>query len=215
MTRIIFGCCVGDWGKFERNVRPVAAGLGAEVYAAGGQSHISRAYNAIMRAVRVTMRPGDALVLVHDDLEIVDPEPEAVILAAVARFDVSGPIGCQRVPDGILWWEAGLVGRQQTDSMRVGAAPFLGPAHALDGSCLILSDAAVRGLHFDEQIPGAWHGYDVDLCLLAHRWRWSEDAVGVVPLATHHHTTVGFKSPQIAADWALAHEYVTQKWRHE
>lgn len=206
---IVYGCCVGDWGKFTTNV--VARIRGREVIALGGQNHIAVAYNAILRAARSMIRPGDALVLLHDDLEITDGQGETVILEAVERFDVSGPIGCLNEPDGILWWEAGLVGRQVTDSRVVGTAPFLGPAWGVDGSCMILSDAAVRGLHFDESYAG-FHGYDADLCRAAHRWSWSADTVGVVPLETHHHTTLGFKSPEIEASWQEADRVYRAKW---
>lgn len=212
MSRIVVGCCVGDWGRYRANVVPAADRLGAEVYGAGGQTHIARAYNAIMRAVRVTMLPGDALLLVHDDLEITDPDAERVIFDAVDCYDVAGPVGASKPFDGIMWWEAGLVGRQQTDNMTVGTAPYRGPAFALDGSCLILSCRAVKHLSFDEAIPAGFHGYDADLCRFARRMLRHPEAVGVVPLATHHHTTVGFKSPAIAASWQAAHEYVQQKW---
>jgi hypothetical protein len=218
VSRIVFGVCVGDWAKYERNVLPAAGGH--EVIALGGQAGIAAAYNKILRAVGVTLDPGDALVLLHDDLEIVDPDAVEVILDAVRRFHVSGPVGTSGAFGGIAWWNGGVQGRQQTDSMLVGGAPHLGPATALDGSCLILSAAASWALRFDESYDG-FHGYDVDLCRQA-RGYWSLDVfatdqapVGTVPLGTHHHTTVGFKSQPIADSWALADKTYRAKWREE
>jgi hypothetical protein len=181
------------------------------VVALAGQGSIADAYNKILRAVASRMARGDALVLVHDDLEIVDPDAERVILDAVQRFHVSGPVGTAGEFGGIAWWNGGLQGRQVTDSGPVGVAPYLGPAVALDGSCLILSATVAKALRFDEGYDG-WHAYDVDLCRMARRWCPGGDAVGTVPLATHHHTTLGFKSQEIGEAWARADERYRAKW---
>lgn len=210
----MFGVCVGDHNRLARNVLPRLGG--AELVATYNQSGIAAAYNKIIRAVSASFLPYDALVLLHDDLEITDPDAGQVILDAVQRFHVSGPVGTNGEFDGIAWWNAGVQGRQQTDSMLVGAAPHLGPATALDGSCLILDYAAVRCLRFDEGY--GWHAYDVDLCRQARTY-WhlptDRDAVGTVPLATHHHSTVGFKSPEIATAWAGADRLYRAKWEEE
>jgi hypothetical protein len=218
VSRIVFGSCVGDQGRLAKNVLPRLGG--AELVATYNQAGIAAAYNKILRGVGMTLVPGDALVLLHDDLEIVDPDAAEVILFAVRAFHVSGPVGTSGDFGGIDWWNGGVQGRQQTDGMVVGGAPHLGPATALDGSCLILSAAAARALRFDEGYRG-FHGYDVDLCRQARAY-WSLDVfapdqapVGTVPLATHHHTTVGFKSQQVADSWASADKTYRAKWREE
>jgi hypothetical protein len=68
----------------------------------------------------------------------------------------------------------------------------------------------VRSLRFDERY--GFHGYDVDYCRAA-RTLYGEHAVGVAPLATHHHTTLGFKSPQVEGAWQAADEAYRAKWR--
>lgn len=195
-----FGVCVGSWDKFHANVAPTLP-RGAEVIALAGQSSIAIAYNKILRAVREA--DVDALVLLHDDLEITDPDAETKIREAAERYTVAGVAGSRGETPTLAWWDLGCDGRQETDSGPVGSGRF-GPVDTVDGSILILSKWAATNLRFDDRYP-AFHGYDVDLC------RQVAD-VGVVDLATHHHTTLGWKSDMVRESWEQANLIYRSKW---
>jgi GT2 family glycosyltransferase len=214
VSRIVFGVCVGDHNRLAANVLPRLGG--AELVATYNQAGIASAYNKIIRAVSASFLPYDALVLLHDDLEITDPDAAEKIGQAAREHHVTGVIGRDGAFDGILWWEGDghMVGRQVTDTRPVQGPFRWGRADGLDGSCLILSYAAVRALRFDEGFDG-FHGYDVDLCRQARKMWPVDESVWVTDLETHHHTTLGFKSPEVQASWQRAHERAQGKWRRE
>jgi GT2 family glycosyltransferase len=204
VTAIGFGCCVGDWGRFERNVAPRLEGR--QVMALGGQRSIAVAYNRILDwAIGARL---DALVLAHDDLQIVDINIETAVLDAVARFAVAGVVGASQECADLAWWNYGLIGLQNTDSGQVGPATGFGQATAVDGSIMLLSRWAMRSVRFDTQYLG-FHGYDVDYC---RQVRDLGRQVGVVELATHHHTTLGWKSPEVLTSWAEADRHYRRRW---
>lgn len=196
---IVYGCCVGSWDGFAANIIPRVGN--AEMIALSGQDSIASAYNKILRSLRG--RTLDALVLLHDDLEITDPDHELKILSAADRHAVSGVVGSRGDTATLAWWDLGPIGHQITDSAEVGSRQF-GLANTVDGSIMILSGWAVQNLRFDERYPG-FHGYDVDLC------RQMTD-VGVIDLATHHHTTLGWKSDDIRSSWEFADQIYRGKW---
>lgn len=196
---IVYGCCVGSWGKFTANVIPRVGD--AEVIALSGQSSIAATYNKILVSLR--KRPVDALVLLHDDLEITDPDAVAKIHAAAETYALSGVIGSRGDASSLAWWDSGCVGYQMTDSGPVGSQQF-DSAGTVDGSIMILSGRAVQHLWFDERYPG-FHGYDVDLCR-------QMAGVGAIDLATHHHTTLGWKSDEIRSSWEHADQIYRDKW---
>lgn len=211
---ITFGCCVGDWGRFERNVLPATAGH--EVIALSEQGSIATAYNKILAMVR-RFGTSDVLVLLHDDLEIVDDQAIAKIEDAAHTFHITGVIGAPRAATPQLaWWLSGLVGRQVTDSGPL-AGEQAGQASAVDGSIMILSTWFLlhSKLWFDESYPG-FHGYDVDMCrrIMTTLPDGPPRAagVGVVDLATHHHSTLGWKSPEVQEAWQQADRLFQLTW---
>jgi len=197
---IAYGCCVGSWDRFNANV---AAHTGAaEVIALSGQTSIAATYNKILASMR-GHHSLDALVLVHDDLEITDPDSEQKILAVVQEHAVSGVVGSSGDSPSLAWWNLGCDGYQMTDSAGVGSRNF-GSGNTVDGSILILSGWAVHNLRFDERFSG-FHGYDVDLCRQV-------DRVGIIDIATHHHTTLGWKSEEVHDSWEHADSLYRDKW---
>lgn len=196
---IVYGCCVGSWGKFTANIVPRVGD--AEVIALSGQSSIAATYNKILMSLR--KRTVDALVLLHDDLEITDPDAAAKIPAAAETYALSGVVGSRGDASSLAWWDSGCIGYQMTDSGPVGSQRF-DSASTVDGSIMIFSGWAVQNLWFDERYPG-FHGYDVDLCR-------QMAGVGVIDLATHHHTTLGWKSDEIRVAWEHADQIYRDKW---
>ena len=198
-----YGCCVGTWEKLHRNIAPRIGNR--PLVALWGQTALTVAYNTILDAYRG--KGMDAVILLHDDLELTDPHAEEKFLEAlgadVALVGVCGGKG----RNTLAWWESETVGHQMTDSGMIDFGPRTGDVAFIEGSLFAFSPWAVENLRFDERYPG-WLGYD-DVCLHA------VDAgmrVVVADIDTHHHTTVGFKSPEIAQAWDVAEEIFQEKW---
>ena len=203
--KIGYGSCVGSWEKFSRNVAPRAADH--QVVALSGQPSIGVAYNTILDAYRGSGM--DAVILVHDDLEITDPDAEAAFLAAFADPDVALVGVCGGKGDQTLhWWESEKVGHQMTDSGPLDFGDRTGEVAFIEGSVMAFSPWAVDNLRFDERYAGFSAGYD-DICLHA---RAAGKRVTVVDVDTHHHSTVGWKSPQAEAAFAVAEAQFRAKW---
>lgn len=204
MVKIGCGTCVGSWDKLRRNVIPRVGDR--PLFALSGQTQLTVAYNTILDAYRG--REMDAVVLLHDDLEIVDPDAEEKILKALAEPGVAIVGVCGGKGDQTLaWWESETVGRQMTDSGMLDFGPRTGDVAFVEGSLFAFSPWAIENLRFDERYPG-FLGYD-DVCLTA---RAAGKRVVVTDVDTHHHTTVGFKSPAIAQAWDVAEAIFQKKW---
>lgn len=199
-----YGTCVGSWEKLARNVIPRTEGR--PLLGLSGQTQLTVAYNTILDAYRG--REMDAVVLLHDDLEIVDADAEAKFLKALADPDVAIVGVCGGKGDqSLAWWQSETVGRQMTDSGMLDFGERTGDVAFVEGSIMVFSPWAVTYLRFDPQYPG-FLGYD-DVCLTA---RAMGKRVVVADVDTHHHSTIGFKSPQIAQAWDVAEAMFQAKW---
>lgn len=202
---IAYGSCVGDWYRFARNVatrvpgRPLIGLQGAVSVAAG--------YNQILRAYQG--QDLDAVILVHDDLEILDPDAEEKILKALAEPDVAlvGVAG-GKGRDSLQWWNSETVGHQMTDSGLVDFGERNGDVAFLEGSIIAFSPWAVENLRCDERYTDFRSGWD-DVCL--HALDAGKRNV-VVDVDTHHHTTIGWKSPEIEARFMESERIFREKW---
>ncbi len=199
-----YGTCVGSWEKLRRNIVPRVGD--SPLFGLSGQTQLTVAYNTILDAYRG--RDLDAVVLLHDDLELVDPDAEAKFLEALADPDVAMVGVCGGKGDKTLaWWDSETVGHQMTDSGMLDFGARSGGVAFIEGSIMAFSPWAVENLRFDTRYPG-FLGYD-DICLTA---RAAGKRVTVVDVDTHHHSTLGFKSPAIAAAWDVAEEIFQAKW---
>lgn len=199
-----YGVCVGSWQKLARNVIPRVGER--PLFALSGQTSLCRAYNTILDAYRGADL--DAVVLLHDDLEITDPDVEETFLKALADPDVALVGVCGGKGDtSLAWWDSETVGHQMTDSGLLDFGGREGDVAFIEGSIMVFSPWAVQGLRFDERYPG-FLGYD-DICLTA---RAAGKRVTVVDVDTWHHSTVGFKSPAIKVAWDVAEEIFQEKW---
>lgn len=203
MSNVVYGVCVGSWEKLARNAssygdRPVL-GLHA-------QPSIAVAYNTIFNTYRHT--PPNALVLVHDDLEITDPDFEEKILTAILEgADIVGVIGGSDISSQ-AWWDFPSVGHQRTDSHMIDFGTRTGDVDCVDGSVMAFSPWAVTHLRFDESFHD-FHAYACDICQLCkqHKRR-----ITVVNADTHHHTTVGWKSKDVHESWIKSEAHFKKKW---
>ncbi len=222
---IAFGCAITVPEIYERFGRPgidAVAEPGAEVLAYRATSSIVRAYNLILdRAAQI--EDLEALVLVHQDTELVDPRLCTTVREVMAdpEVAVAGCIGALGVRT-IAWWEGsvtwasfihryGELGGGDLPGFAWEAAerpPYArtGEVDVVDGFLLVLSPWAVRTLRFDESL-GSLHGYDVDFCLQARAA--GRKVVTAEFRAVHNHSLELVSDPD---GWVEAHIRMQEKW---
>jgi Glycosyltransferase like family len=222
---IAFGCSITKPEVYgacaEVGIRR-AAERDAEIFAVPSAGSIFHNYNLLLdRAAR--LEDLEALVLVHQDAEIVDADFCARARAALADPDVAvvGCVGAIGVRS-IAWWEGSVTAANfvhRYDAHGGGdlpafswdwdeAPPYarLGEVDTVDGFLLVLSPWAVRTLRFDESL-GRLHGYDLDFCLQARAA--GRKVVTADFKAIHTHALDPFQDPE---EWIQAHMRVAEKW---
>ncbi len=224
---IVFGCAVTRPADYDRWAGPgIARAREADsvVYANSSAGSIFRAYNLLLEMAG-RHEDLEALVLLHQDVEIVDPQ-FCPTVREVLRDPEVGVAGCVGALDArsMAWWEGAVTWASFThhyhehgggelpafamEPERVGPPPYArtGPVDTLDGFLMVLSPWVVRNLRFDESL-GQFHGYDFDFCLQAR------DAGRTVVTAdlkvVHHHSLELMADPD---GWIEANIRVTEKW---
>jgi Glycosyltransferase like family len=222
---IVFGCAITDPPDFERFAEPgirLASEPDSEVLAMGSAGSIFRNYNLLLDRVR-DREDLEALVLLHQDTEIVDPDLCAKLREAFADPDVA-IVGCAGAVGvrSIAWWEgsvtwSGFMHRYHEEgggdipalTWEEGEVPSfarLGEVDTIDGFLMGMSPWAVRNLRFDETL-GRIHGYDLDICLQA-RAAGKKVMTGDFR-AIHHHDLDMIRGVD---GWVEAHIKVAEKW---
>jgi glycosyl transferase family 2 len=183
---------------------------------------IFRSYNALLD--RFSRRDDlEALVLVHQDAEIVDADFCQIIRRSLDDPQV-GLVGCVGAIGvrSIAWWEASVTcasfinrydehggGDLPSFSWAWSDAPAyarVGEVETLDGFVLAMSPWVVRNVRFDEAL-GEFHGYDLDLCLQVRDAGYK--AVTADFRAIHHRQLDMVPDPD---QWAEAHIKLADKW---
>jgi GT2 family glycosyltransferase len=150
----------------------------------------------------------EAVVLLHDDTEIISPRFLAALGPALAlpSVGVIGAVGASDVTS-LSWWEGRCRGLLRERRGLLQYDPTLGDVEAVDGSILVMSPLAARTLRFDARVAPAFHGYDVDICFQA---RTSGLRVVTTDLHVFHHTKGGYGDK---AAWLRADRRWRRKWR--
>jgi Glycosyltransferase like family len=194
----------------------------SEIYALPSVGSIFQSYNAILdqAAKRDDL---EALVLVHQDAEIVTPDFCQHVRRALGDPDV-GIVGCVGAIDvrSIAWWEGSVSlasfthryaehggGEWPAFSWDWSEAPpyaRIGEVDTLDGFLMVLAPWTVRHLRFDESL-GQLHGYDFDFCLQVRAA--GRKVVTADFRAIHSHALVPFSDPE---PWIQAYIKVVDKW---
>ncbi len=224
---IVYGCAVTDGDEFARCAEPgirrvLDADASSELLALPSTGSIFRNYNLI-RERAAAREDLEALVLVHQDAEIVDAECSAKIREALADPEVA-VVGCAGAVGvrSMAWWEGAITWASFThryEEMGGGEIPAIswrgedapaytatGEVDAVDGFLMALSPWATRELSFDESLGGN-HGYDVDICLQA---RAAGRKVVTADLrVVHHHSLELLDEPEA---WIRAHAALAEKW---
>src|SRR2546425_6911326 len=146
---IAFATCVGSEEKLHRYASPglrLACEPDSIVAEATADGSIFTAYNEVLDAF-AAREDLEALVLLHEDTEIVDSGFCAKVRRALADPDVAivGVVGAREV-SGLAWWEGEGFGRVVETR---GVVDFGGGAHdvdSVDGLLMVLSPWAVRNL---------------------------------------------------------------------
>jgi hypothetical protein len=198
-----YGCCVGSWDKFAANVAPRTRDR--RMVALAGQTSIVRAYNTIIDTY--AWDDLDALILLHDDLELTDPDAEAKLLAPLADPDVALVGVAGGGGDSIYWWNHSPVGHQLTDVMNIDFGTREGEVTLIEGSVMVLSRWTLDHLRFDPRFT-QFHGYDE----IGMQARAAGKKVVVVDVDTHHHNPMGYASEESAATCRVAARLYQEKW---
>jgi len=194
----------------------------SECWAVPAVGSIFRSYNALLD--RAAQRADlEALVLLHQDTEIVDADLCATLRDALRDPDV-GIVGCVGAIGvrSIAWWDASVTlasfvnrypedggGDLESFSWRWEDAPAFaqtGEVETLDGFVVALSPWAVRNIRFDESLA-RFHGYDLDYCLQVREA--GRRVVTADFRAIHHRPLEMVPDPE---EWVSAHIAVAEKW---
>ena len=220
---IAFASAITEGDTYERFAGPGIARVAepdSEILAYGSAGSIFRNYNMFLDMVR-DREDLEALVLVHQDAEIVDPDFCSKVRHGLSDPDVAvvgcaGAIGVR----SIAWWEGAVTwssfshryeeeGGGEIPALTWDEVPSyarLGEVDTIDGFVMALSPWAVRNLRFDENL-GQIHGYDFDFCLQARaagRKIVTEDLRVI-----HHHSLEMIKGIE---GWVEAHIKIAEKW---
>jgi hypothetical protein len=222
---IAFGSAITKPEVYRRCAEPGirrAAERDSEILALPAVGSIFRSYNTLLE--RVAGQPNlEALVLVHQDAELVDADFCRRARAALRdpQVGVAGCVGAVGVRS-IAWWEGSVALASflhRYDEYGGGDLPAFswswqdappyartGEVDTLDGFVLVLSPWAVRSLRFDESL-GALHGYDLDFCLQVREA--GRKVVAADFRAIHSHGLEPFSDPEA---WIEAHIRIAEKW---
>ena len=199
-----------------------AAEPDSEVYPMPAIGSIFESYNAVLE--HFASRPDlEALVLVHQDAEIVDADFCSIVRRVLQDPDV-GVVGCVGAVGvrSIAWWEASVTcasfinrydehggGDLPSFSWAWSDAPAyarMGEVETIDGFVMVLSPWVVRNIRFDEQL-GTFHGYDLDLCLQVRQA--GRKVMTADFRAIHHRQLEMVPDPE---QWIDAHVRLADKW---
>jgi hypothetical protein len=223
---IAYGCAIGDRERYRSVALPAIEAVrepGDPLIEADGHDSIFGAYNEILARAR-TLKGLEALVLVHEDTAIAEPDFPRRLRAALADTSVAivGVLGAIGV-DGIDWWDhERLVGAARYRSVEpfppwgktlIGDGTVVGPGgsgevETIDGFLMALSGWAVAELAFDESLGPGFHGYDADLCFEARR---RGRRVVVVDAKADHHQRELYATGR-REEWKRAYTAFRRKW---
>ena len=227
---IIFASAITDPELYERCARAGVSRLqeaepDIEMIVFASVGSLFRNYNLILQQVRERedFDQIEALVLIHQDAEITDPEFTTKLRAALADPEVA-IVGCAGAVDvrSIAWWEGSITWASFTHRyaelgggeipafswMTEHLPPYakLGEVDSIDGFVMGLSPWAIRNLTFDESL-GLIHGYDFDACMQA---RTAGKKVVTADLQVIHHHSL--KLIEDVESWITAYMRVDEKW---
>jgi hypothetical protein len=222
---IMFASAVTDFTAYERYAVPGIDRVKESdslVMVHRSIGSVFRNYNFILGEAR-KRDDLEALVLIHQDAELVDSNFCEVIRGALRDPDVA-IIGCAGAVGvrSIAWWEGGVTWAAFTHRFqdygggdlpamtwdRDSIPPYMktGEVDSIDGFVIVLSPWAVENMEFDETL-GDLHGYDFDLC---SQVRVAGKKVVTADFrAIHHHSLDTIRDP---GAWKDSYMRMIEKW---
>jgi hypothetical protein len=220
---IAFGTAVTKPAEYRRYGEPGirrAAEPDSEVLTVEEKGSIFQNYNRLLERA-AGFEDLDALVLVHQDAEIVDSDFCGKLRRTLEDPDV-GVVGCVGAIGvrSIAWWEGSVTWASFVHRGEPGEEfpslswdpedlpPFarLGEVDTVDGFVMGLSPWTVRNVRFDESL-GQLHGYDFDFCLQVREAR--KKVVTADFRVIHNHSLELANDPD---GWVDAHMRIAEKW---
>ena len=222
---IAFGCSITSPETYRRCAEPglrVASEPDSELLPHAAAGSLFRSYNLLLDKA-AELDDLEALVLVHQDAEIVDHDFCQKLRSALSDPDV-GVVGCVGAVGvrSIAWWEGSVTwasfvhryselggGELPSFSWNGKALPpyaRTGEVDTVDGFVLGLSPWVVQNIRFDESL-GQLHGYDFDFCCQVREA--GRKVVTSDFKVIHHHSLDLVSDP---GTWVEAHMRVAEKW---
>ncbi|MEA2180575.1 MAG: hypothetical protein QOG77_3872 [Solirubrobacteraceae bacterium] len=208
---IAFAACIASQEKFTAHAaRAINRALRPDdVFAELTTStSIHEAYNEALEHFS-TVEDLEALVLMHEDVELLAPErfPSRVRAALADRsVAIAGVVGARGIP-GLAWWDGEIAGAVAETRGNVHGDMRNRDVDAVDGLLMALSPWAVRNLRCDTDTFTGFHAYDMDLCFQA---RAAGRRVIAADLPVFHHTKCGYGD---RAAWLSADAEFRAKWK--
>ena len=201
---IAFGVCVSSRERFESSALAgiIASSASDDALLTATETGLAEGYNEILDAA-VQMDGLEAVVLLAEDVEIVDPQFAEKLRASLVRgVDVLGVVGASG-GNGLGWW----TWTKRYGGVRTLHGPVMyqpGPADVdvIDGLCMILSPQVVAALRFDVTNYPKASGLDLDFCFQA-RERGLRVAVDDLALLQHGAASTERGPESVAADAAF------------
>jgi glycosyl transferase family 2 len=226
---IAFGCPITDHELYEAYAEPGlkrVAEPDSEILAFGsaglGDASIFRNHNLLIE--EATKLEGlEALVLVHQDAEIVDDEFCLKVRRAL-RDPELGILGCAGAIGvrNIAWWDGSVTlasfshRYQEFGGGEILGSTFnwedappearTGEVDVIDGFMMVLPPWFIENIRFDESL-GQFHGYDFDVC--------QQVRSAGKKVVTEHIRVIHHHSLELISDvdgWIAAHMRIAEKW---
>ncbi len=155
-----------------------------------GASSIAVAYNEILEEAGRLYPDAEAVVLLHQDLEIRDEAFSEKVRAKLGDPSIGliGVIGAQDIRS-IVYWRATVRGYVNEESRTLDFGRGFHEVDAIDGMLMIIAPSVARSARFDQALALGFHGYDIDFSsqVRARGLRVVVDAIDVI-----HHTAGGY-----------------------
>ena len=170
-------------------------------------------YDSLLRHAAIVFgesaRADDALVLLHDDLELRDTSLSVKVARVMSDPDIAvvGLIGSTGART-LAWWEGTQYGRVTDDAYGLhDFGGFGSSVDSLDGMLLIVSPWACRRLWLTKLGYHGFHGYADELCRQAQGL--GKRAV-VADITAHHHSRGGYAGG--VETWDAANKNFRKRW---
>ncbi|GMA38231.1 methyltransferase domain-containing protein [Mobilicoccus caccae] len=196
----VFGVCVESTDRFDRHCLPAIAAYGGDdaTLMSSPDLPVARTYNDVLEA-SLDLDGVEAVVLLRDDVEIVDPHFRTRILAAFERDPQLAIIGASGAGSEPRWWQTAA---RSHPGSPPGAADNAGtPVDYVDSACIVLRPDLAARLRFDDVAFTGPSGFEVDFCHRAREQGWR---ISVEPISLTRHADpddIDAAYQQAAAVW--------------